>query len=67
MRRAIHLRNHTIVYEHQGAEVARYTARAQSELEAELETSALFFKEHPRFDEFDPDSDLTFRIENSWS
>jgi hypothetical protein len=56
-------RNFTIVYEADGLEVARYRVNAETELEAELDASALFFEQHPRFDPFDPDAGLSFRFE----
>ena len=65
MRREVHSQQHTIVYENDGVEVARYTVAADTELEAELATSRTFFREHGEFDWFDVNPGLTFRIESA--
>lgn len=62
MRRQAHLQRHTVVYEKDGVEIARYTVLAASERTAERRTTKLFFKAHPKL-EFAILPGLTFRIE----
>jgi hypothetical protein len=63
MRRQAHVQRHTVIYENDGVEVARYSVSAPSERTAERQTTKLFFKDHPQFDEFAVLPGLTFRIE----
>ncbi len=56
-------KTHVVIYESYGAEVARYSVTAASELQAERRSSARFFKEHPEFDPYEVDLNLTFRVE----
>ena len=65
MRREAFDREHTVIYEDDGVEITRYSVTAATELEAELETSPMFFREHPRFDQFALNPGLTFRIESA--
>jgi len=65
MRRQAFDREHTVIYEDGGVEVGRYSVMAATELEAELQTSAMFFKEHVEFDELALNPGLTFRIESA--
>jgi hypothetical protein len=65
MRRQAHTQRHTIIYENDGLEIARYTVSADSERTAERRTTKLFFKRHPEFDELGLWPALTFRIEGA--
>jgi len=62
MRRQAHVQRHTVIYENDGAEVARYTVSAPSERTAERRTTRMFFKAHREFDELALNPGLTFRI-----
>jgi arginine deiminase len=63
MHRQDHVQRHTVIYENDGVEVARYSVSAASEREAEAQTTKLFFEGHPEFDELAILPGLTFRIE----
>lgn len=56
---------YVVVYENEGAEIARYTVIAPSELDAELRASRSFFAEQTHYNEFDLPPGLTFRIEGA--
>jgi hypothetical protein len=55
-------RGFLVVYEVNGAEVARYAVRACAQDEAEGQADAMFCQEHPEVDLFAPNPGLEVRV-----